>query len=364
MRFWWIPAAAVLAVAGCGSDKTDGDGKGGAGGISTGGSGGTAGDTGGTGGGGSGGSGGSTGGAGGDGGTGGGVVIPTDETDLDWDPEPPLALDDPMNGDERPDSCGSRYGFASAVRGWAVAPGGKALPGAKAQVCVYPAEGVYTCLAPATAGADGVYTVAIPESLRCFDEAAMRLVLPTSNRAASYCALPKLDEPALKLYDPGVLPFANPAIDLPPLGDEQAPRVVKFDDGLEIEAIPSQFEPVGNGSYRDFSGRRIPTEAVGLCGEAPEFDGLYAFYPEGYVEGPGYATRIPNVDGFAAGTKVDLFVLGGLECMIGGREGRKVPEAVWENYGAATVSDDGAFIVSDANSGLPCLNWLAYRARN
>lgn len=356
MRFWWIPAAALLAAAGCGSDNTDGNGSGGTGGVSDGGSGGTAGHTGGAGGGGSGG-----GGSGGEGGSGGGVVIPTDEFDLGWDPEPPPSLDNPMTEVDRPAQCGPEYGFASAVRGWAVAPGGKPLPGAWAQICVYPAVGEYTCMNPVKAGSDGVYTVDVPESLRCFDDAAMRLVLPASNRATAYCALDKELGPAMRLYDPGVLPFATPAIELPPVGDADAARKVVFDDGLEVEATPSRFMPAGNGSYRDFSGRRIPTDAVGLCGDAPDFDGLYAFYPEGYVEGPGYPLRIPNVDVYAAGTKVDLLVLGGLECLVGGV---KVPEATWKQFGTGTVSEDGTAIVSDENSGLPCLSWLAYRARN
>ena len=90
-------------------------------------------------------------------------------------------------------------------------------------------------------------------------------------------------------------------------------------------------------------------------------DGLWAFWPESAVDGVGFPVRIPNTGNLAAGTQVDLFVLGGLECNLD--DGTHVPEGVWSQYGTGTVRADGAVIESDAGSGLPCFTWFGYRAR-
>ena len=354
MRIGWILAAAALAVAGCSSDTSDGNGSGGAGGSAgaagsggTGGTGGTAG----------------AGGTGGDGGTGGEIVVPTDEFDVGWTPEAPMdALDGPMNEIDRPGSCPPERGFFSSIRGWVSAPGGKPLAGAKAQLCVYYGVDGYSCLSPVTTDDEGVYTIDVLPAMQCFREAAMRVVRYDSNRAALYCPISIGEGPAVRRYDPTVLPFALPAIDLPPVGDPDAPRDVTFDDGLVMVATPSRFEPVEDWrtSYRNFSGRRVDVEAVGLCGDAATFDGLYAFYPEGKIDGTGYPLRIPNKNGYAAGTKVELFVLGGLDCEL---NGKKVPEAEWAKFGEGTVSDDEAIIASDEGAGLPCTTWMSYRAK-
>lgn len=358
MRFGWILAAAALAVAGCSSEEGSGA-AGGSGGAA--GSAGTGG-VGGTGGGGTGG-----GGSGGDGGTGGEIVIPTDEFDVGWEPEIPAAIGDsndpsyPLNEEIRPASCGAEHGYFSVVRGWIAAPGGKPLAGAKAQLCVFSSEGAYACLSPATTDAQGVYTISVLSDFRCFSEAAIRLLRYDSNRTTTYCPIDLSVESGARLHDPGVLPFANPAIDLPPLGDPDAARDVIFEDGLVMAVTPSRFEPDDSKtSYRNFAGRRVSTDAVGLCGEAASFDGLFALYPEGQVEAPGYALRFPNDNGYPPGTKVDLFVLGGVACYVGGE---RVPEAEWAKFGEGTVSGDGALVVSDDNAGLPCFTWLAYRAK-
>ncbi|HWV38047.1 MAG TPA: hypothetical protein VN033_06175 [Vulgatibacter sp.] len=361
MRLGWILAAAVLAVAGCSGE--DGSGAAGGSGGAAGAAG--AGGTGGTGGGGEGGGG--AGGSGGDGGTGGTIVIPSHETDVGWEPQVPSAIEDPsdpgypLNEEARPASCGSEHGYFSVVRGWIAAPGGEPLAGAKAQLCVYSSAGQYACLSPATTDEEGVYTISVQNDFRCFDEAAIRLLQYDSYRATTYCPIDLSVESGVRLTAPGVLPFANPALDLPPLGDPEVAREVRFEDGLTMSVTPSLFVPDDSKtSYRNFAGRRVSTEAVGLCGDAPSFDGVFALYPEGQVEGPGFPLRFPNDDGWAPGTKVDLFVLGGVACYVGDA---RVPEAAWAKFGEGTVSDDGAFVVSDENAGLPCFTWLAYRAK-
>src|SRR5262245_46149433 len=134
--------AALFVAAACGNDKEPATGTGGTGGevIGTGGTGGGAGE-GGTG-------GGST------GGTGGTEVI-LDGPDSGWTPAPPDGLDGGLPEVARPSSCTSEHGFMSAIRGWVTAPGGTALERVKAQVCVQPAVGEWTCLVPKDTDAEG-----------------------------------------------------------------------------------------------------------------------------------------------------------------------------------------------------------------
>lgn len=337
---WLIAGSLLLAAAGCSGDgDTDGpDGQAGSAGSDAG----------------------SGGGGAGEGGTGGGLEIPQDETDTGWTPSPPAALDGGLVEVPRPGSCSSEFGWMSSVRGWAVAPGGKPLEGARAQLCINTSEGGYICLSPAVADAEGVYTVDVPEEVRCMERVAMRVILPRSNRATSYCLIDKETGPGVRLHDPSVLPFLLPAIERPELGDEDEGRPVTFDGGLVLDVQPSLFYS-SIGSYDAFSGRAIPSDAVGLCGDAGNFDGLFGLYPEGIIEAPGFGLKFPNKKDLPAGSKVDLFVLGGLECNL--HDGEKVPEAEWAKFGEATVSEDGSEIVSDEGSGLPCFTWLAYKSK-
>lgn len=353
----WIFAAALLLALACGDDDPSGDGgTGGVGGVgATGGTGGTGG-AGGVGGDGGAGGGGGDGGAGGDGG-GGGVEIPTDETDTGWVPAPPASLHEPLDADERPASCGEEHGFVSAVRGWVVAPGGKPLTNAFAQLCVHPAEGDFVCLNPSPTGDDGVYTLVVPEQYRCIRDVGMRVVAPNANRATGYCPMDFTQGPGIVIEEPAVLPFALPAEDLPPLGDPSTTREVTFEDGLVMEVTPELLFSASN--YERLSARRIPTDAVGLCGGAEAFDGLYVSYPEDRIDPPGFALRVPNTTGLPAGATVDFFVLGGLDCRL--LDGTLVKDGEWAKFGEGRVSDDGTTILTNEDAGLPCTNWMGYR---
>jgi hypothetical protein len=214
---------------------------------------------------------------------------------------------------------------------------------------------------PATTDADGVYTVEVPEDLRCLERVAIRVLLSKQPRAISYCSIDPHGGPALRLTEPSVLPFTTPAIELPPRGDDDEVRTVVLDGGLALEVKPSLYRG-STGRYEEFSGRRIPTDSVGLCGEATTFEGLYAFSPEHRVEAPGYALRIPNETGLAAGTRVELFVLGGLDCKLYGATSQ-LEEVEWGKFGEAEVSSDGTTLVADEGSGLPCFTWLGYRVK-
>lgn len=351
-RVWTVAAVLGLAFA-CGDDPSPGPGQGGSGGAgATGGTGGAGGE-------------GGDGGSGGAGGTGGDpVVIPTDEHDTGWTPNPPASLTAPLPGEERPASCGAEHGFLSAVRGWVVAPGGKPLPGVFAQLCVHPAVGNFVCLPPTPTDDDGVYTVEVPQQYRCFDQIGMRVVASRANRATAYCPMASSEGTTLVLEEPSVLPFALPATDLPPLGNENEARDVVFDDGLVMEVIPGLLHS-GPKDYPRLSARRIPTDAVGLCGGAETFDGLYVSYPEDRINPPGFALRIPNTTDLPSGATVELFVLGGLDCRLhdGTPEGKLVQDGVWAKFGEGKVTEDGATILSNEDAGLPCTNWMGYRLK-
>ncbi|HLV60323.1 MAG TPA: hypothetical protein VKY51_02875 [Fredinandcohnia sp.] len=338
LQSWSLALLAALALA-C-SESTTPDGAGGSGPAGSGGSGGEVG----------------TGGTGGDGGN--EIVIPIDEIDTGWEPQVPDAIDEEIPADPRPESCDAEFDWIAKVRGWIVAPGGKPLPGAAAQACIYAADGAYLCLAPSFADEEGVYTIEIPENLRCIREVAMRVSHFPGHRASSYCPLEGGDDPVVRIEMPAVLPFAMPTEDLPPLGDPDAARTVSMHDGLEIEVTPSKIL-WGDFNYEILSGRRIPTDAVGLCGGAADFDGLYAFFPESPLEAPGFPFTIANATGLPAGKKVTFYVLGGLECALA--DGTAVPEGTWAPFGEGTISEDGATISTDPGVGLPCLNWLGYQ---
>ncbi|MCB9535161.1 MAG: hypothetical protein H6704_02775 [Myxococcales bacterium] len=286
---------------------------------------------------------------------------PVDE-DVDWQPEVPAAVgaDIPDAPTDRPAECAAEW--VSVVRGWVVAPGGAPLPGAKAQVClrVSPSN-TLRCLRPGDADAEGVFTVQVPDEVRCVSHAAMRVLLPGSGKAATYCEVDVTGAPpVLRLPDPLVLFQTRPALDLPPEGDRDAERPIVIDDGLVLDLVPRRYY-TGAGTYEDIAGRRVPVDARGLCflDDGPPLDGLYALYPEGSVDAPGAPVHLPNTTGLPPGTTVELFVLGGLDCR--GADGRTLPEASWTVFGTGTVRADGTMIDSDPGVGLPCLTWLGYR---
>ncbi len=120
----------------------------------------------------------------------------------------------------------------------------------------------------------------------------------------------------------------------------------------------------GEGNSVEHGGRptiRNPVADPPCFAEGLDLLGLYAFAPEVAVLGAtgGFPIRIPNVHGLADGTRVDLFVLGGLDTFL--PDGTQVHEAAFEAYGTASVS--GGMIVRDVGSELPYLSWLGYRVR-
>ncbi len=347
--FLAVLGAAALFVA-CSGGESDPDGSAGTGGT------------------------GGAGGSGGSGGTGGGggdedvcTTVPLEDGPLTgWTPELPASFGAPVNSTPRDSACAAENGWVSAIRGWVAAPGGAPLAKAKAQACIVAADSIFSCLAPVDVNADGVFTIELRSDIHCLKRAAVRIWEPRTGRATYYRPLDiQGDDPVIRLEEPAVLPFATPAVSLPPKGDKDAPRPVVFDDGLTLEVTPSLYWS-GTGTYACFAGRRIPTDAVGLIPGSGDFDGVYAFFPEGEMVTPGepgvgYPLTIPNPTDVPAGAAVELFVLGGLECHL--LDGTLATEGYWEKFGEGTVSEDGATITSNPDSGLPCLNWFAYRRK-
>ncbi len=284
------------------------------------------------------------------------------EADTPWTPTTPANLRDglPAVPGQKPAECGAEW--VTALRGYVLAPGGAPVEGAKGQLCVhlYPSDNLL-CLQPGTTGADGIFTVEVPENARCITKAALRVLKPGVGKATMYCEVDVVGtEPVVVIDTPLVVFQTRRALDLPPEGDELMSRAVRFDDGLVLDFTPDLYYS-GGGIYDDLGGRRVDPAAPGLCffGAEDAPAGLYALYPEGQIDAPGFPVHVPNTTGLAAGSKVEFFVLGGLDCKRA--DGTGIPEAAWETFGTGTVSADGSTIDSDPGVGVPCLTWLGYR---
>ena len=257
-----------------------------------------------------------------------------------------------INTEADPGCAGQTIAFVS---GLVIDENSNPVVGAKAQSCmrVNP-TGQLLCLQPGDTGADGTFSVAIPDSARCVDEVTSRVLQPLANRATQYCLNPLPQSTILQVEEPIVLYSTEPATTVP-----SGAGTVVFADGMEIDVDPallfSDITKVAAG--------KVDPSARGLCfleGE-PTPDALYTFSPEADVVDGTFPIRVPNDKGLAAGAKVDLFVLGGLDCHLA--DGSLVEEAHWEQYGTGTVDPSGAFIASDAGSHLPCMTWFGYQAQ-
>lgn len=260
--------------------------------------------------------------------------------------------------DRTPDpSCTGAW--TVGVEGRVETPTGEGIAGARTQICVVPVGGELLCLVPPTTDASGAFEAAVTEpSARCVERMTMRVLLPGSINATSYCELELApSDGVLTLADPIVIfPVERPAC-LPPEGDETEPRTITLADGLElVDLRPEQIR-----DYDELAAGRHDPSGHCLLARAPAggFLGAYGFRPEVDVLGGGVAVRIPNATGLAPGTTVELWVLGGLATSLA--DGTHVEEGEWARIGAGTVSADGARVESDPGARLTALTWIAYR---
>lgn len=270
----------------------------------------------------------------------------------------------PMPGAEvntTPDP-GCAANTVSFVAGYVVDQGGRAVVGAKAQACLrLSPSGDLLCLAPSDSGMDGTFGIVVPDNARCATEVTARVLVPLTDQSTQYChvELPDAGNAVVNINEPVVLFPTTRATDIPPEGDVNAARTVTFADGLQIDVTPASFFAAGEG-YAGLAAGEVDPE--GLCFlDGQSLDGLYTFSPEGDVLNGAYPIRIPNKGGLAAGARVSLFVLGGLDCHLA--DGTLVEEADLEEYGTGTVDEAGEFIVSDESGHLPCFTWFGYRAQ-
>jgi hypothetical protein len=267
-----------------------------------------------------------------------------------------------MNGGA---GCGGSW--IATMSGKVVDESGTGIPNAMMQLCVYGdgPEPRLKCLIPVDTGCQGEFEIPIGESDRCITGATIRSLVPQENTSTAYCHVDLTRASVMmELADPVVLFDTVAATELPPLGENnerEAARTVGFEDGLEIDFIPKSWFANQSSDYNLLAVRSIDPTTSGLCFLSTPVDVLYAFSPEGDVTNTGFPIRFPNTKSLAAGAKVDLYMLGGLDCHTG--SGTKVHEGDWEKYGTGTVSADGTTVESDEGSGLACTTWIGYKAQ-
>ena len=248
--------------------------------------------------------------------------------------------------------------FITEVRGAVVDEAGSALPGSRAQLCLRTAEGGnLLCLRPEAAGCDGDYQVIMPDANRCVDEITMRVLEPAADRATTYCHIDLTDAEGTidTIAEPFTLYATTPATTVPD-GD----GTVVFDNGIEVDVTLDALDPTTAFDFPAIAATEVDPTDSGLCfleGDT-DYERIIGFSPEINVVDGAFPIRIPNTNSHAPGTTFDVYALGGLGTTVDGDE---LAESVWEVAGTATVSDDGAFIESDA--GLHVFNWIGLKAQ-
>ena len=249
--------------------------------------------------------------------------------------------------------------YLAAAKGSVQDSAGAPMQDVFAQMCIYTAdtEGIY-CLSPTQSDAQGSFLITVPETVRCIKSGVLRLLQPGTDHVTLYCNI-STDESSwqLDLGAPYVLHATTRATQLPDLEPKTAARTIVFEDGLELDLVPDNYYGSGEG-YTGLAALSLDPSDSDLCflSEELEFHYLYGFSPEGDVVDGGVGLRIPNTKNLAEGTKVKLYILGGLGCTLA--DGTTAHEGEWTPFGTGTVQ--GSAIVADSGSKMPCINWLAY----
>jgi len=265
---------------------------------------------------------------------------------------PPAAIAAPAAHAPDPACAGS---WVAEARGWVVDEVGRAVEGAKVQLCVRVAgSGSLLCLMPADTGADGAFSLSVPNDARCLDELTFRSLVPRERYATMYCHAQLSDVGAdgvLRAVSPLVLYETRPA-----LASDAASVTLAGDLTVRLDDPSALF----GQDLADVWGRPVAPTAPGLCflGEGARVDGLFTFAPEADVVGAAAALRFPNAAGYAPGAEVALYALGNLDCTLGGEE--RVEEGDWDRFGTGVVDASGAWVEAPAAGGLPCLSWFGY----
>lgn len=143
----------------------------------------------------------------------------------------------------------------------------------------------------------------------------------------------------------------------------------------EISADGLAFS-VGDGEWFPgiFEASGIRVKKLDLAAHLPCFvpadnvpDALYAMTPDwlSFSTPGGLEVTFDNSAGLAAGGKVTLYVLGGLDTKIRVLDGDPIHLHTGDYYelGTGTVSGGGTKIVSDPGMGLPAMGWIGWKAQ-
>jgi hypothetical protein len=240
------------------------------------------------------------------------------------------------------------------VSGRIVDERGAGIPTAKAQLCARLSPGgSLVCLTPNGVNANGDFAIVVPDTARCMTSVTMRLIDFGAPRGTTYCELELAPVAGLiALAEPFVLYDTMPPATLPPIANPTESRVVVLADGVELEVVPEELTP---DIYQQLAGARVEMGPGCMLAAAPAFRALYAFSPEPALFSGRMPLRLPNTEGLAVGSTVELYVIGGLSTILA--DGREVWEGEWEEFGTGTVDADG-MITSDAP--LTTLTWVGY----
>jgi hypothetical protein len=260
---------------------------------------------------------------------------------------------------EKPADCS--HTWVAGATGRVVDSSGNRITGATISYCVYRGE-TGTCLAPATSGKGGWYTLLVPPEHRCVSDLAVRVFVPKERNlrlADTYCA-PALapQQAVLEAPDHVMLQLFAPTSQ-PKVADPKVARDFVFRDGLTLTITPDDL--VEYDSVDALSAGPVDLSLPGCAAREP-LDALWAFGPEINVRILGGGKKVPfklPAKGLADGTVVDLFLLGGTGTMID--ETRSAPEAKYVKYGTGKVV--AGMVVPDAGSELPALTAVGYKKR-
>ena len=160
----------------------------------------------------------------------------------------------------------------------------------------------------------------------------MRFFHPTLPMASNYMHLEVPDGDAtVSLKDSALHTTVEPTT-LPESTDDSATYTVAFDGGLEVDVTPGYLS-AGATRYSELRSVRLTgADAAELpfVEDAETYEAFFGFSPEGDIREGGFALRVANSTGLAAGQTVDLYAQAVSLAPSVTTISRKPSGAVWE----------------------------------
>ncbi|MFK7986855.1 MAG: hypothetical protein AB8I08_12595 [Sandaracinaceae bacterium] len=271
------------------------------------------------------------------------------------DAPPPL----PLTAEERMTDPACTGTWVAGVRGRVLDEVGAPVAEADVQMCLRLEGHVQRCLEPAPTDANGWFAIVTPDDARCLTHAVVRATRNGADQRYGISFQEISLSPVYAVIDvpaPMELVSLTTSADMPPMGDPASVRTVRFPSGVELDVTPSDLDFAD--SYSFLAATEVPlSRAPEFVTAVPGVLGLVAFGPE-LGASPGIPFRLPERTGLAAGTPVELFVVGGIYTELS--SGHVVEEGRFESFGTGRV--EAGQVVPDAGSELPYLTWVGYRA--